>query len=97
MRAMNDYKKYGEYTAAQCSMVGGARSAIVYLVLGAGIGALLSLFLAPKSGPELRKAIRDKFDDAVQGLGEQTARLRRRTGQIGRQAREKISPIRNMR
>ena len=97
MRDMSDYKKYGEYSSEQCSVAENARDAVVYLVIGAGIGALLSLLLTPKTGAELRRLIRDKFDDAVQGLNDQTSRLRRRTSGIAGQAREKVSSIRNTR
>ena len=94
---MNDYKKYGEYSSEQCSVAEGARNAIAYLIIGAGVGALLSLLLTPKTGAELRRSFRDKFDDAVQGLSNQTSRLRRRTTGIAEQASEKVSPIRNTR
>jgi gas vesicle protein len=94
---MNEYQKYGDYTAERCSRAESAKTAVVFLAIGAGIGALLSLLLAPKSGSELRQAFRGKLDDARRGLGEQASRLRRRTGQLAGQAREKVMPIRKTR
>ena len=40
-------------------------STLGYLAAGLGIGAALSIFLAPKSGKETRKWIADKCLDAV--------------------------------
>ena len=94
---MKDYQKYGEYSAEQCSRGEAAKTAIAFLLFGAGIGALLSLLLAPQSGAELRQTVRAKFDDAVHGLGDQASRLRNRTRQIAGQAREKVMPIRKTR
>lgn len=95
--AMNDYKKYGDYSAGQSSKAESARTAITFLLIGAGIGALFSLLLAPKSGSELRQTFRDILDDALSGIGEQTSRLRRRTSKIAGQARAKVMPIRKTR
>ena len=94
---MDDYKKYGEYGTEQWSRAESAKTALMFLVIGAGVGALLSLLLTPKSGPELRQTFRDKFDDARRELGEQTSRLRRRTSEIAGQAREKVMPIQKTR
>jgi hypothetical protein len=95
--AMKNYQKYGEYSAEQCSRAESAKTAVIFLVIGAGIGALFSLLFAPQSGAELRETVRGKFDDARRGFGEQASRLRRRIGQMARQAREKVMPIRKTR
>jgi len=41
-----------------------------YLAAGLGIGAALSIFLAPKSGQETRKWIADKCLDAIDSANE---------------------------
>jgi len=94
---MNRYQKYGEYSPKQGSAAESAKTALGFLVLGAAAGALLSLMLAPRSGPEMRRAVRDAFDDIRRELGQQTSRLRRRTSEIAGQAREKVMPIRKTR
>jgi gas vesicle protein len=94
---MKDYQKYGEYSGEQCSRAEHAKTAIVFLMIGAGLGTLLAMLLAPRSGPELRRAVQDKFDDARRGLGEQASRVRRRATEIAGQAREKVKPISNTR
>jgi gas vesicle protein len=94
---MKDYQKYGEYSAEQCSRAEHAKTAIVFLMIGAGLGTLLAMLLAPRSGPELRRAVQDRFDEARRGLGEQASRVRRRATEIAGQAREKVKPISNTR
>ena len=93
---MNDYQKYDEYSAAQRSRAEHAKTAIVFLMIGAGLGTLLAMLLAPRSGPEFRRAVQDRFDEARRGLGEQ-ASPRRRATDIAGQAREKVRPISNTR
>ena len=92
---MNDYQKYAEYRAAQCSRAEHAKTAIVFLMIGAGLGTLLAMLLAPRSGPEFRRGVEDRFDEARRGLGEQASRVRRRATDIAGQAREKVRPISN--
>ena len=87
--AMNDYQKYGEYSAEQCSSAEYAKTAIVFLMIGAGLGTLLAMLLASRSGPEFRGAVQDRFDEARRGLGEQASRVRRRATDIAGQARER--------
>ena len=89
---MNNYQKYGEYSREW----GGAEStktALIFLSIGIGVGALLSLLLAPRSGPEVRQAVRGKLDEARRGVNAQSSRVRRQATRLAGQAREKIMPI----
>ena len=52
------------------------RSTFAYLAAGLGIGAALSIFLAPKSGEESRKWIANKCLDAVDSANEKVRRSR---------------------
>jgi len=90
---MSNYAKYGEYSAEECSRAEHAKTAIVFLMIGAVLGTLLAMLLAPRSGPELRRAVQDKFDEARRGLEEQASRVRRRATKLAGQAREKVRPI----
>ena len=91
-KAMNHYDKYGEYSRA-----GGnsetAKTALIFLGIGIGIGALLSLLLTPRSGPEVRQAVRGKLDDARRGIGRQGSRVRQQASRLAGQARQKVMPI----
>jgi gas vesicle protein len=40
-------------------------TAITFLLIGLGAGALAALLFAPKSGKQMRKDLRQKYDDAV--------------------------------
>lgn len=94
---MSEYSKYGEYSTGQCSRAEHAKTAVVFLMIGAGLGTLLAMLLAPRSGAELRRAVQDKFDETRRGLEQQASRMRRRATEIAGQAREKVRPISNTR
>jgi len=52
----------GNYESSdQGSQVG---TAVTFLLIGLGIGAAAALLLAPKTGKQLRKDIRRKYEDA---------------------------------
>jgi gas vesicle protein len=89
---MNDYQKYGEYSS-ECAGAESAKTALIFLSIGIGVGALLSLLLAPRSGREVRQAMRGKLDEARRGVSTQSSRVRHQVSRIAGQAREKIMPI----
>ena len=89
---MNDYQKYGEYSS-ECAGAESAKTALIFLSIGIGVGALLSLLLAPRSGREVRQAMRGKLDEARRGVSTQSSRVRDQVSKITGQAREKIMPI----
>jgi gas vesicle protein len=53
--------KTGKYESSDKSNVG---TAITFLMIGVGAGALIALMLAPKTGKQMRKDLRRKYDDA---------------------------------
>jgi gas vesicle protein len=57
--------KIGRYEPSDKSGVG---TAVTFLMIGVGAGALIALLFAPKTGKEMRKDIRRKFDDARETL-----------------------------
>jgi gas vesicle protein len=59
------FMKIGRYEPSDKSSVG---TAVTFLMIGMGAGALLALLLAPKTGKQMRKDIRRKFDDARETL-----------------------------
>jgi gas vesicle protein len=89
---MNDYQKYGEYSSESAGAES-AKTALIFLSIGIGVGALLSLLLSPRSGPQVRQAMRGKLDEARRGVSAQSSRVRDQAARIGGQAREKIMPI----
>jgi gas vesicle protein len=59
--------KVGKYEVSESdnSNVG---TAITFLMIGLGAGALVGLLLAPKTGRQMRKELRRKLDDAKDSL-----------------------------
>jgi len=53
--------RIGNYESSNKSNVG---TAITFLMIGVGAGALIALMLAPKTGKQMRKDLRRKYDDA---------------------------------
>jgi gas vesicle protein len=53
--------KIGKYETSDKSNVG---TAVTFLMIGVGAGALIALMLAPKTGKQMRKDLRRKYDDA---------------------------------
>ena len=60
---MADYKRFGLYEGSdRGSQVG---TAITFLLIGLGVGALSALLFAPQSGKATRKQLRRKYEDAL--------------------------------
>jgi gas vesicle protein len=55
----------GNYEASDRNSVG---TAITFLLVGIGAGALVALLLAPKPGKQLRKDLRRGYKDAVDSI-----------------------------
>jgi gas vesicle protein len=68
-------------------------STIAYLVAGLGIGATLSIFLAPRSGAETRQWIANKCLDGVDAANKSVRHSRRQMKDMMDQGQEKISEV----
>jgi gas vesicle protein len=58
---MTDYERFGDYQPSDRSSVG---LAITFLFIGLGAGALAALLFAPKSGKQIRRELRRKYESA---------------------------------
>jgi len=87
---MNDYERYGDHVERES---GNAAIIVASLLIGVGIGAIISLLFAPKSGEETRQLLRRTYDDTVRGLSRQTGNLRRRGAELVGATREKVTPF----
>jgi len=54
--------KVGKYEVAESKSNAG--TAVTFLMIGIGAGALIALLLAPKTGKQMRKELRRRIDDA---------------------------------
>jgi len=89
----------GDYEASDKSTVG---TAITFLFIGLGAGALVALLFAPKAGRQLRKDLRRGFDDVRDTVENFTEDAKERVGDVMERgadwvdvAREKVEPLRS--
>jgi gas vesicle protein len=90
---MNDYAKFGEYKYSEKS---GAATALTFLFIGVGIGTIVALLFAPKSGRQMRRTIRRRYEDArdvIDDIGDQAGEYVDRGREWANVAREKVAPI----
>jgi|SRR5271166_445135 len=59
--------RIGNYESSEGSNVG---TALTFLLIGLGAGALIGLMFAPKSGKQLRRDLQRGYDDAREKLGD---------------------------
>ncbi len=81
-----------------------AGTALAFLLIGMGAGALIALMYAPKTGEQMRRELRRKYKDArgaMEDLGEEARErfeeaLERGTDwveEVGKDARKRIDPL----
>lgn len=75
----------GRYESSEGSNIG---TAITFLLIGLGAGALLGLLLAPKSGKQLRKDLRRGYEDARDSVGEWADDAKDRAREVGERVRD---------
>ncbi|HEY6181137.1 MAG TPA: YtxH domain-containing protein [Terriglobales bacterium] len=75
-------------------------TAVTFLLIGLGIGAVTALLLAPKTGKQLRKDIRRKYEDAKETVDDWTEDTRgavedliERGTEIADEIRERVAPL----
>jgi len=88
----------GRYESSEGGNMG---TAITFLLIGLGAGALVGLLLAPKTGKQLRRDLRRGYEDARESFGEWADeakdRLRdaaTRGAEIADDLRDKVEPLR---
>src|SRR5947209_5887664 len=88
----------GRYESSESSNIG---TAITFLLIGLGAGALAGLLLAPKTGKQLRRDLQRGYEDAKENLGDWAEdakdRVRDAAGRSKEMAddlRERVEPLR---
>lgn len=71
----------------------GASSKLTYLIIGGGIGAVLALLFAPKSGQELREDITVATKKGIEKSKEAAGQLQEAAGDYYEVTREKASEL----
>src|SRR5215470_4312753 len=75
----------GRYESSESSHIG---TAITFLLIGLGAGALAGLLLAPKTGKQLRKDLRRGYEDAKDSFGEWADEARDRAREVSERVRD---------
>ncbi len=90
---MTDYERFGEYQSSDRSSVG---LALTFLFIGLGVGALAALLFAPKSGKQMRRLLKRKYEDAREAMEDWTEQASEVVGkgvEWANTAKEKVAPI----
>jgi gas vesicle protein len=66
---------------------------LTYLLIGGGIGAVIALLFAPKSGQELREDIADATRKGIEKSKEAASQIQERAGEYYEVTREKASEL----
>jgi gas vesicle protein len=80
--------RIGRYESSESSNIG---TAVTFLLIGLGAGALAGLLLAPKSGKQLRRDLKRGYDDAVDSVGDWADEAKGRVREAGDRVREVAS------
>ena len=78
----------GRYESSEGSNIG---TAITFLLIGLGAGALAGLLLAPKTGKQLRRDLRRGYEDARESLGDWADEAKDRVQEASERVREVAS------
>ena len=78
----------GRYNSSEGSHIG---TAITFLLIGLGAGALAGLLLAPKAGKQLRKDLRRGYEDAKDSLEDWADEAKDRVREVGERVRDAAS------
>src|SRR3954470_12457456 len=96
---MTDYERIGDYQPSEER--GRFGLGLTLLLVGLGAGALSALLFAPRSGKQMRKLLRRRYEDTLDTLNEQREALSERGAEWAKRGadfaedvRERVEPIR---
>lgn len=69
-------------------------TALTFLLIGVGIGAVVGLMLAPKAGRQLRKELRRSYDDVVETASDWTDEVKDRFEEVVKKSSDFAEEVR---
>jgi gas vesicle protein len=88
----------GKYQASEEGS--GAGTAVTFLLIGLGAGALIGLLFAPKAGKQMRKDLRRRYEDARENFDdwkddakEAAEEVLERGAEIAEELRDRVTPL----
>jgi gas vesicle protein len=92
------FMRSGKYESSENG--GSVGTAVTFLLIGLGAGALVGLLLAPKSGKQLRRELRGRYDDAREAVEDfadeakdRVEEVLDRGSEIAEKVRDKVAPL----
>jgi gas vesicle protein len=82
--------RIGKYESSE----GTVGTAVTFLLIGLGVGAALGLLLAPKSGRQLRKDLRESYNDALETASEWTEEAKDRIEEVAEKGADLADELR---
>jgi gas vesicle protein len=79
------FMRSGRYESSEGNSVG---TAVTFLLIGLGAGALAALLLAPKTGKQLRRELKRGYEDARETLDDWTEEAKDRVRDVKDRARD---------
>jgi gas vesicle protein len=90
---MDDFKAMGDYRYSEKNQ---SLTAVTFLLVGLGVGAIAALLLAPKTGKHMRKIMRRRFEDArdsVDDLGSRAGDYWERGSEWANNTKDRVAPL----
>jgi gas vesicle protein len=80
--------RIGKYESSDSNNIG---TAITFLLIGLGAGALAGLLLAPKTGKQFRRDLKRGYDDALDTVGDWADEAKDKVREAGDRVRDVAS------
>ncbi|MGB8885465.1 MAG: YtxH domain-containing protein [Candidatus Korobacteraceae bacterium] len=88
----NDFASQGEYQSSESNISVG----LTLLFVGLALGALTALLLAPKTGKQMRRTLRRKYEDAreaVEDFSDQAGDWIDKSSEWAEKAKSRVAPL----
>jgi gas vesicle protein len=88
----SDFARQGDYRSSESNLSTG----LTLLFIGLALGALTALLLAPKTGKQMRRTLRRKYEDArdaMEDIGDQAGDWIDKGSEWADKAKSRVAPL----